>query len=67
MNLSETEPDGTIKDVVSSEQHDIPWDDPYPFFVGMIPKPEEPVHEDLMILDRSGKAEEILFVLRVYS
>jgi len=43
MDLTTTDPNGFImtRDIEGIEHSAIPWDDPYPFFRGMIPKHEK--------------------------
>ncbi|XP_056016107.1 sperm-associated antigen 17-like isoform X6 [Ostrea edulis] len=59
MDLAGTDPNGFIltRDSEGLEHSAIPWDDPYPFFKGMIPKHEKSNKEDFMSTpseERSG-------------
>ncbi|XP_078322368.1 sperm-associated antigen 17-like isoform X10 [Crassostrea virginica] len=59
MDLAGTDPNGFIitRDSEGLEHSAIPWDDPYPFFRGMIPKHEKAHKDELMSTpseERSG-------------
>lgn len=62
MDLAGTDPNGFIitRDSEGLEHSAIPWDDPYPFFRGMIPKHEKASKEEFMSTpseERSGKGQ----------
>jgi hypothetical protein len=62
MDLAGTDPNGFLltRDSEGLEHSAIPWDDPYPFFKGMIPKHEKTSKDELMSTpsdERSGKVE----------
>ncbi|XP_056016106.1 sperm-associated antigen 17-like isoform X5 [Ostrea edulis] len=65
MDLAGTDPNGFIltRDSEGLEHSAIPWDDPYPFFKGMIPKHEKSNKEDFMSTpseERSGSDLEFI-------
>ncbi|XP_061176448.1 sperm-associated antigen 17-like isoform X2 [Saccostrea echinata] len=65
MDIASTDPNGFIitRDSEGLHHSAIPWDDPYPFFKGMIPKHEKPSSEELMLTpseERSGSDMELI-------
>ena len=72
MDLATTDPNGFLltREAEGLEHSSIPWDDPYPFFKGMIPHEEKVSKVDLVETpseERSGWWSCVLFFLFLFS